>query len=239
MGKNKGRKTEISFEEKLDIIFKYLEENDTSKTGIKARTKFREYPIGQWKSKMREAYYKGELKLDKKLETKLLDLGILREKKERQTAERLTWEEKYLIMEEYLKSGQSIDYGTTYNGHKIGQWQAVIRHLLYTESLNTVSPELKKKFFRAGILKKEKAKSIQSGSKKLSYDEKFQIMYDYLESNDFEQEIHQKTTFGEYNIGVWQDNLRQTYRKGRDLEISPELMEKFFAFGILREEDKK
>jgi len=72
----------------------------------------------------------------------------------------------------------------------------------------------------------------------MSYDKKFEIMYQYLESKDFEEEIHQKTTFKGHDIGVWQDNLRQTYRKGRDLEIDTELMNKLFNYGILREEDK-
>ena len=63
-------------------------------------------------------------------------------------------------------------------------------------------------------------------------------MYQYLAKNGFEKEIHQDTLFEGHAIGVWQDNLRQTYRKGRDLAISPELMEKLFAYGILRQEDK-
>lgn len=77
-----------------------------------------------------------------------------------------------------------------------------------------------------------------SGPEKISYNRKFEIMYQYLESNNFEQGIKQKTIFNGHAIGVWQDNLRQTYRKGRDLEIEKELMDKFFNYGILREIDK-
>lgn len=232
-----NRRKPLSYDDKFAIIYKFLEENNFN-TIIKARTKFGEYPIGQWQSRMRVAYYRGELDLDPDLEAKFLELGILRKEKERETAEKLTWEEKYVIMEEYLRNGQPIEHGTIYKGYRIGQWQTVIRHLLYKDSLTTVSPELKKKFFKSGILKKEKGRIIGRGSKKFSYDKKFEIMLQYLESTDFVEEIHQKTTFEEYSIGVWQDNLRQTYRKGRDLEISPELMEKMFTYGILREEDK-
>ena len=228
----------LSYEEKFEIMNEYLVKNNAFKTGIRARTMYGKYPIGQWQSNMRSQYYSGELKLDKNLEEKFLAIGVLRKKKERETSDKLTWDEKYAIMEEYLKSGQSIGGDTVYKGYKIGQWQTVARHLFYTDSLTTVSPELKKKFFKAGILKKEKGKPIGRGSAKTSYDKKFGIMYRYLEKTGFEQGIHQDTIFEGHSIGVWQDNLRQTYRKGRDLLISPELLEMFFSYGILREEDK-
>lgn len=235
MSIKESKRTVLSYEEKLEIMNRYIME---SKKGITARTEFEGYPIGQWQANMRAKYYKDELKLEEIVEEKFLELGILRKEKERETSERLTWDQKYTIMEEYLKSGKTIDTNTVYNGYRIGQWQTVIRHLLYTDSLNTVSPELKKKFFEMGILKREKGRLFTKGSKKLSYDEKFEIMYKYLVDNEFEKEIHQQTIFEGNPIGVWQDNLRQTYRKGRDLEISLELIGKFFTYGILREEDK-
>ena len=228
----------LSYEEKFKIINEYLEKNDAFKTGIKSRTKYGKYPIGQWQANMRTQYYRGELKISPELEKKFLEIGVLKQEKEREAAERLTWDEKYIIMEEYLKSGQTIEGGTVYKGYKIGQWQTVIRHLFYTGGLTTVSPELKKKFFEAGVLKREKGKPIKKGSPKTSYDKKFDIMYRYLEKTGFEEEIHQDTVFEGHRIGVWQDNLRQTYRKGRDLLISTELMEKLFSYGILREEDR-
>lgn len=233
-----NKKDLLSYEEKFEIMYKYLVENNALKTGIKSRTKFGEYPIGQWQARMRTEYYKGELELDSELEEKLLNLGILRKEKQRQNAKTLSWDEKFAIMEDYLKSGQSIEYGTIYKGYKLGQWQTVLRHLFYTDSLSTVSPELKKKFLEAGILKKEKGTHINHGPVKTTYDKKFEIMYKYLLENNFEQTIHQDTIFEGHTIGVWQDNLRQTYRKGRDLAISPELIDKLFTYGILKEEDK-
>lgn len=229
------KKKQLSYEEKLNIMYAYL----SDKNKILARTKFEGYPIGQWQSHMRTEYYKGNLKLDIELEKKLLGLGILRKEKARESAKRLTWSEKLPIMEEYLKSGKKIEHDTIYKGYRIGQWQATIRHSYYSSPITIFSLELKKKFFELGILQKEKAKYLDRGAKKLSYDEKFEIMYQYLEKSNFEEDISQKTTFKDQPIGVWQDNLRQTYRKGRDLEINPELLRKFFTYGILREEDKK
>jgi len=236
--KEKNKRENFSYEEKIKIMYRYLQDNNAFETGIRARTKFEGYPIGQWQANMRKEYYKGNLKLDKALEENFIELGILRKEKERETADRLTWDEKYIIMEEYLKSGNKIIGTTVYKGYQIGQWQATIRYLSYKGNLTTVSPELKKKLFESGILKKEKGRVLSPGTKKMSYDKKFEIMYQYLESKDFEEEIHQKTTFKGHDIGVWQDNLRQTYRKGRDLEIDTELMNKLFNYGILREEDK-
>lgn len=233
-----SKKQMLSYEEKLKIMHEYLKKNEALKTGIRARTMYGEYPIGQWQANMRRQYYSGKLDLGEELEREFLDLGILRKKKERETSDKMTWEEKYVIMEEYLKSGQSIEGDTVYKGYKIGEWQTVIRHLFYTKNLTSISPELKKKFFKKRILRKEKGKPINKGSTKTSYDKKFDIMYRYLESTGFEQEIHQDTVFEGHRIGVWQDNLRQTYRKGRDLLMKPELMENFFSFGILREVDK-
>lgn len=235
---SKNRREAVSYYEKLEIMYRYLSENNAFGTGIKSRTTFQGYPIGQWQAYMRTVYYMGALKLDEQLEKRFLELGILKEERQRETEDRLTWDEKYVIMEEYLSAGNVIQSDTIYKGHKIGQWQIVLRHLGYNDRLTTVSPELKNKFFKAGILKKEKGKLLDTGPKKLSYEEKFEIMYRFLESTEFEQAIHQNTTFEGNAIGVWQDNLRQTYRRGRDLEISTELMEKFFAYGILREEDK-
>ena len=235
---SEAKREVLSYEEKFKIINEYLVKNNAFQTGITARTNYGKYPIGQWQANMRKKYYRGELKLSKELEEKFLAIGVLREEKERETADRLSWDEKYVIMEEYLKSGQPIEADTVYKGYKIGQWQTVIRHLYYTKSLTTVLPELKKKFFEAGVLKKEKGKPINKGSAKISYDKKFEIMYRYLENTGFEQKIHQDTVFEGHNIGVWQDNLRQTYRKGRDLLMKPELMENFFSYGILREVDK-
>lgn len=242
MGKKQGsgnKRVITSYEEKYEIMYRYLVENNAFETGIRARTEFEGHPIGQWQANMRAKYYSGELEISVALEKKFLELGIIRTEKQRNAADKLTWEEKYTIMEEYLRSGQPLEHNTIYEGYKIGQWQTVARHLFYTDSLTTVSPELRKKLFEAGILKKQKGTQIKRGSAKISYDKKFEIMYQYLESNDFEEEIHQKTTFKGHRIGVWQDNLRQTYRKGRDLLIGPELMEKFFAYGILREEDRE
>lgn len=236
--KSKNKREFLNYDEKFKIMYKYLQENNAFESGIRARTEYEGFPIGQWQANMRREYYKGNLKLDEALEDKFIEFGILRKEKEREEADRLTWDEKYIIMEEYLKSGGKIKADTVYKGHKIGQWQAVIRYLSYKESLNTVSPELRKKFFKLGILKKEKGRVLMSGPEKISYDRKFEIMYQYLESNNFEQDIKQKTIFNGHAIGVWQDNLRQTYRKGRDLEIEKELMDKFFNYGILREIDK-
>ena len=235
---SKNKREFLNYDEKFKIMYKYLQENNAFESGIRARTEYEGFHIGQWQANMRREYYKGNLKLDEALEDKFIEFGILRKEKEREEADRLTWDEKYIIMEEYLKSGGKIKADTVYKGHKIGQWQAVIRHLSYKESLNTVSPELRKKFFKLGILKKEKGRVLMSGPEKISYDRKFEIMYQYLESNNFEKDIKQKTIFNGHAIGVWQDNLRQTYRKGRDLEIEKELMDKFFNYGILREIDK-
>ena len=228
----------LSYEEKFKIMNEYLVKNNGLKTGIKSRMKYGEYPIGQWQANMRKQYYRGELKLTPELENKFLEIGVLIPEKERKTAERLTWDKKFDIMNECLKSGQVICSDTVYNGYNVGQWQAVIRHLFYTSKLKSISPELKKKFFEAGILRREKGRHIKKGSAKISYDKKFDIMYRYLEKTGFEEEIHQDTVFEGHRIEVWQDNLRQTYRKGRDLLISTELMEKLFSYGILREEDR-
>lgn len=236
-----GRK-QISFEEKVKIMYKYLEEN-ADKTGIKARTKYGEYPIGRWQSSMRTAYYKGELEISEELETELLNQGILRKEKLRKSAPRMTWNQKYEIIKRYLQGQEdnvnNINQDTIFEGYPIGVWQRTLRHLFYTGQLSTISPELKRELLKKGILKKEKSKALQGGPKKNSYDKKFSIMYQYLESIDFEYGIKQSTKFKGKPIGVWQDNLRQTYRKGRDLEISPELMDSFFTYGILREEDIK
>ena len=185
----------LSYEEKFKIMNEYLVKNNAFETGIRSRTKYGKYPIGQWQANMRTQYYRGELKISPELEKKFLEIGVLRQEKERETAERLTWDEKYTIMVEYLKSGQAIESDTVYKGYKIGQWQAVIRHLFYIGSLTTVSPELKKKFFEAGVLKREKGNPIKRGSAKTSYDKKFEIMYRYLEKTGFEEEIHQDTVF--------------------------------------------
>ena len=213
----------------------YLSNPETSEKKVKSRTTYNGYPIGQWQSHLRRKYYKGELDIPPKLETKFLELGVLR--KERETAEPMSWEAKYIIMQEYLSEGGHIKDNTVYKGYKIGEWQRVVRHLFYTNQLTTVSPKLKKKFFEARILSKENRKAMGKGTTKTSYEEKFNIMYQYLKEHDFEIDIKQGTVFNGYNIGSWQDNLRQTYRKGRNIELSPALRDKFFAYGILRQSD--
>lgn len=137
---SKNKREFLNYDEKFKIMYKYLQENNAFESGIRARTEYEGFPIGQWQANMRREYYKGNLKLDEALEDKFIEFGILRKEKEREEADRLTWDEKYIIMEEYLKSGGKIKGDTVYKGHKIGQWQAVIRHLSYKESLNNVSP---------------------------------------------------------------------------------------------------
>ena len=234
---NQNEKLILNLDEKYNIISEYLSNPKMPEKKIKSRTTYNGYPIGQWQAYLRKLYYKGELNINPELETKFLELGVLRKEKERENSKPMSWESKYIIMQEYLSKGGKIKDSTVYNGHKIGEWQRVLRHLFYTDKLTNVTPELKKKFFAEGILSKENRQTRGKGAIKTSYEEKFKIMYQYLKENDFETDIKQNTVFNGYKIGSWQDNLRQTYRKGRDIELTPELRDKFFTYGILRQSD--
>ena len=232
---NKNRK--LSYEEKFEIICKYLKENNAFERGIKARTVYNGHRIGEWQSRMRTLYYKGELKLDKDLEEKLLKYGILKKEKEIITEKPISWEEKFQIMSRYLqdKSNKKIKQDTMFEGYKIGVWQRTIRHLFYTDNLK-IDKDLENKFFECGILRVQEINPRVSSATKTSYEEKFEIMHRYLkENNAFREGIHQSTVYEGQPIGVWQDNMRQAYYKGK-LKLAPDLEEMFLNFGILRKE---
>ena len=139
---NQNKKEKISIEEKYNIISDYLCHPELSEKKIKSRTIYNGYPIGQWQSYLRKLYYKGELTISSELETKFLELGVLRKEKERINAKPISWDAKYIIMQEYLSEGGQIKDSTVYKGYKIGEWKRVVRHLYYTNQLTTITVDL-------------------------------------------------------------------------------------------------
>ena len=83
--KSKG----LSHEEKFNLMSEYL-----NKTGqeIKKNTVYKGYKIGVMQNNLRQQYYNGILNMDKDLLTKFIEIGVIKEEKERK---RMTQQEKY------------------------------------------------------------------------------------------------------------------------------------------------
>ena len=211
MSRNKSNKmsSNLTMDEAIELMEEYLETHEK----IKARDKYKGYSIGNKQAHLRTDYYNGILEIESEQERRLLDLGVLRKEKERETADSLTWEEKFLIMQEYINMYGAIKYDTVYKGYKIGEWQRVARHLYLTNDDNKEFQKVKDKFLDLGIIRKKKKIPGGPGNTRLSYEEKYELMSKYLRKQGPDAKIKAGATIDGYNLCAFKDNLIQAYKK--------------------------
>ena len=105
----------LSDEEKIRIMIDYREETGEK---IHFKTRYNEYPIGNWQNNLRTKYYKGELNLSNDIMFKAAVYGILPAERERR--EKTTIQDKYEFlmyaseMSEEKRKNAKMDSGLEY-----------------------------------------------------------------------------------------------------------------------------
>lgn len=227
---------DLTFDQKINLLIEFFSDPETADKKLTARTIYKGYHIGSFENRLRQKYYNNkDLKLDPYIEEKLLKLGVLREEKERETAAPLSWDEKYPIMEEYIKNCGVIGPNTIYRGYNLSQWQVQINNLYKSGKLSNVPETLINQYFELGILTVGKRNTKNKGNTQTTYEEKYEIFKKYFSATQsYGKAIPQDAVFEGHKIGEWQTNMRIRYYAGKKLNMSQEMIDKFLDLGVLR-----
>ena len=200
---------ELTFEEKIEILKKYLKEHRYEE--IVQRTQYNGYNIGHWKNDWR--FQNSQGRLSEIEENILRELG---ETFERKKTKELTFEEKLKILKEYLKEHryEEIAQRTQYNGHNIGFWQSGWRKK-YIQGKLSREEEL--------LLKNLGETFEQRKNTKLTFEEKLKVLQEYLQKHKY-GDIKSRTKYNGYDIGGWKSDWRYKNSKGNLSETKKNIL---------------
>ena len=224
------------YEKVYDSLLKYTNEEDIWNIKYEILKEYNKKPtqnveyknikIGQWYNNQKTNYKKN--KLSEEQITKLLSLEYFKEWTEEDKKEELSWDEKFMILQEYCDKNKTFPtQNVEYKNIKIGEWYHTQKRN-YTK--NKLSEEQITKLLSLEYFKEWTEDYKPKNKEELSWDEKFMILQEYCDKNKTYPK--QNVEYKNIKIGIWYHTQKTNYKKNK---LSEEQITKLLSLEYFKE----